>query len=84
MKRLWLASFVLAAAWLTTVAILTVVARFEDTPRPRPSPNTHVFATEELDGLNVGGWLLMIGLPAAVVVVSTGYFLRRRYFAKPS
>jgi hypothetical protein len=84
-KRLWLACFVLAAAWLTILVILTVVARFQDPLRsPQPSPNTHVFATEELDSLNVDGWLLMVILPAAFVAVSTACYVARRFSAKPS
>jgi len=43
-----------------------------------------VSAADQLDGPNVFAWLLMIGLPAAIVVVSTAYYLRQRYFAKPS
>jgi hypothetical protein len=84
MKRLWLGCFVLATAWLATVVILTAVARFEDPPGPPQSQNGDLIATEQLDGLNIGGWLLLIGLPAAIVVVSTAYYLQRRYFAKPS
>jgi hypothetical protein len=77
-KRLWLACFVIAAAWLATLAILTVGAKTEARSSPRWRP------AGPLDVLNVGGWLLVVGLPSAIVVVSTAYYLRRRYFAKPS
>lgn len=79
MKRLWSACFVIAAAWLAYLAILTIgaeTAEGRSSPRWRPAG--------PLDGLNVEGWLLVVGLPAATVVVSTAYYLRRRYFAKPS